>query len=39
MTRKINLIVIYHKKKIIKSSLLSTIDNQADTSGTLRNYY
>ena len=39
MTRKINLIVIYHKKKIIKSSFLSTVDNQVDTSGTLRNYF
>jgi hypothetical protein len=37
--KEVEWLVLYHKKKIIKSSLLSTIDNQADTSGTLRNYY
>jgi hypothetical protein len=31
--------VVYHKNKQIKSSYLSTADNQVDTSGTLRNYF
>jgi hypothetical protein len=29
----------YHKNKKIKSSFLSTVDNQVDTSGTLINYF
>lgn len=35
----VKLIVVYHKNKQIKSSYLSTADNQVDTSGTLRNYF